>query len=326
MRNPKGHSQEADDDAGSQDALSDGTSRARKPSLVQRRRRAEVEITDSTVDSLSGRDDGVHRDLPAGSTGIFNVVGIDEVSKEIRRTRAIKAAAITAVVAIIIIAIVLIAGSGASNPIVEEERAEEASSSLRDLDVIDLGGFYGLSLGEAEDLLAEGFALESTSEEADLEDSDVTYTKRVYVDTAEIDDEWGDCPTTVELLVDSNLVVQGAGYTVCMDREGIEAWDFEDMVSTPDALQATLEAAGVPDAEVTYSAPDPDTYTSYLDPTAEDPEVSRYSTTFTGDTGYPDGLPGTWTVTFTYDYISTDGDGTETVDAEPIRTVTISLS
>lgn len=325
MRDSRRHQADTRADDGVDDAFPnhDG-GEARKPSLVQRRKRSRIEITDSTVDSLSGKGDG-SENLPAGSTGIFNAVGIDEVSKKIRRKRVAKIAICAAAAVAIVAVAIAVTVSGDSTEQAQEEDAEMAiDSEYAGLGFVDLPGFYGLTRDEAEDLLGPSFALESVEEEADLEDPDITYTKYTYVDSDELGDEWGDDATRVELSIGDDLLVQGVGCTVSMDRAGIDFESFDVLVETQDALQASLDAAGISDVSVTYLAPDPESYTSYLDPLAEDPEVSRYSTTFTGSTGYAD-LPGTWSVTFAYDYTVTDGDGVQSVVSEPDRTISVSL-
>lgn len=325
MGDSRRHRGDTRTDDGVDDAFPDRDGgESRRPSLVQRRKRSRIEITDSTVDSLSGKGDG-SESLPAGSTGIFNAVGIDEVSKKIRRKRLAKIAiCVVAAVAIVAVAIAVTVSGGSTEQGREEDSPTAIDSEYAGLGFVDLAGFYGLTRDDAEDLLGASFALESVEEEADLEDPDITYTKYTYVDSDELGDEWGDDATRVELSIGDDLLVNGVGCTVSMDRAGIDFEPFDALVETQDALQASLDAAGISDVSVTYLAPDPESYTSYLDPAADDPEVSRYSTTFTGSTGYTD-LPGTWTVTFTYDYSITDDEGNQSVASEPDRTISVSL-
>ena len=293
----------------------------KNPSSVLRRKRTVVEIKDSTIDDGEHLGNGVVGSGGGSGVDYFHVRDMDVVAPKIRKRRALKTLVAVAALALIV-AVACIAGFGplaSGRP--DSKASGGAASGYDNLGIIDLESFYGLTFEQTAEKLGSEFLCEGTQQPPS---GSAASLYMVFVNKDELEDEWSSAPTRVVLMLDEDAKAMGVGYTVSMDRAGFAPEMFSDLVGTDEALLASLDAAGISDVVTTYTAPDPQTYTTYVDPNAEQKRVSRYSTTFTGATGYAN-LPSTWSVTFTYDYMQDDGNGSKTLLDDPVRTIKIVL-
>ncbi len=293
------------------------------PSTVLQRKRTAVEIKDATVDDNLQLGNGVTASSGNQDPNYFNVKDMEVVAPKIRKRRALKTFLIILAIAFfVVVGFVVGTGSLTTNASTKTNSSKSQSvTAYKNLGIIDLESFYGLSLNQVYEKLGSSFKLES-NKQAPTGSAASTYM--IFVNQNELEDQWASAPTRVVAMLDSSGKTIGVGYTVSMDRAGFETEDFSDLVGTDEALLATLDAAGISDVVTTYTAPDPQTYTTYADPKANTKQVSRYSTTFTGATGYTN-LPDTWSVTFEYNYMHETEDGSKTLSSEPIRTINIVL-
>ncbi len=293
------------------------------PSTVLQRKRTAVEIKDATIDDNLQLGNGVAASSGDKNPQYFNVKDMEDIAPKIRKRRALKTFVIILVIAFVI-SVGFIVGTGS---LVKDGSTKagsdknQSTSAYKNLGIIDLESFYGLSLNQVYEKLGSSFNLESNKQ---APSGSAASTYMIFVNQNELEDEWSSAPTRVVAMLDNSGKTVGVGYTVSMDRAGFEAEDFSDLVGTDEALLATLDAAGISDVVTTYTAPDPQTYTTYVDPKADKKQVSRYSTTFTGATGYTN-LPDTWSVTFEYNYMHDGEDGNKTLVNDPIRTINIVL-
>ena len=294
------------------------------PSTVLQRKRTSVEIKDATVDDSLQLGNGVVASSGDEHPEYFPVRDMDVVAPRIRKRRALKAFLALAVVTLAIaVACVYLVGplSAGESSGKSSSRESQLQTAYDNLGIIDLESFYGLTLEQTSEKLGTNFEYEATQQPPS---GSAASTYAIFVNQIELEDEWSSAPTRVVLMLDDAGKAVGVGYKVSMDRAGFAPEMFSDLVGTDEALKATLEAAGISDVVTTFTAPDPQTYTTYLDPSAENKRVSRYSTTFTGATGYTN-LPDTWSVTFTYDYTADDGNGGKLLLDDPVRTINIVL-
>lgn len=209
------------------------------------------------------------------------------------------------------------------------------SARVKTTTIPDLVSCFGLTITEASTRLGVDYQLTKTEEVTEPENPDIkqlatfTYEPLTETDTSTAATGSAFTTRTKAQILNIYASLNGEGkiielyYVGSMDLLGYPTSDFANLVETSDTFSGILKSAGVKAADFSYTAPEVDAYTTYVDPEAEPKRIKKQSFTLSGSTT-SETAPKTWSITINYDFNSDSvSDGAEQTESN--RTIHLQL-